>query len=153
LTVAQEITLCYVDELHDASLRGWHFMHYGFECQCKACKDRNDTKSFAHASHERRWKMRELDLKLRMVSLSEDERFKARLHMVAAMKSEGLCSPQMADHYLQIARASASKDDMEFAVKAAKKALEMFTVCCGAEHEFSVRTVKTVRAFEKQLRR
>ena len=151
--VKQEITLCYCDPLYDISMRGWELMHYGFECQCNACTDLDNPHSFGAASRERRWKMRELDMKLRMAVMKETEKLGIRLELVGLLKEEGLCNVLMASTYLDIARGCEQGGDVIMAVKAAKKALEIFTICCGADHELSENAAKSVRAFEKQLPR
>lgn len=131
-------------------MRTWELKHYGFKCVCKACLNPDDPTSFAHASRERRWKLRELEVSLGMAT-NDDERLRIRLEMVAAMKAEGLCCPIMAHMYLEVARICERKGDLDMAVKAARKALETSITCMGAESEKSVDMAKSVRAFERQL--
>lgn len=131
-------------------MRTWELKHYGFKCICKACLNPDDPKSFAHASRERRWKLRELELSLGMTT-NDDERLRIRLDMAGTMKAEGLCCPIMAHMYLEIARICERKNDLVTAVKAARKALETSVICMGVASEKSVDIAKSVRAFERQL--
>jgi hypothetical protein len=146
----QEITLCYCDPFYDVSMRKWELMHYGFECQCRACVDFGTADTFAHDSRERRWKLREWDKELQMTT-NDAERLEIRLYMVGTQKEEGLCNPAMASAYLEIARICERGGDVMMAVKAAKKALEIYTLCLGTESENADNAAKSVRAFEKQL--
>ena len=146
----QEITLCYCDPFYDISMRKWELMHYGFECQCKACKNPDDPESFAHASRERRWKMRNLDAALR-IAVSASEQLQVRLDLVGTMKAEGMCTPYMDFLYLEIARICAQGEDYVTAAKAAKKAQETYSICVGAENHRALKAGKSVRAFERQI--
>lgn len=146
----QEITLCYCDPFYDISMRKWELMHYGFECQCKACKNPDDPTSFAHTSRERRWKLRSLDSQIRLAR-DDAEKLEVRLEMVGAMKEEGLCAPMMAFLYMEIAQICAGGGDFVMAAKAARKALETYSTCVGGENERSREAAKSVRAFERQI--
>lgn len=149
IDAAQEITLCYCDPYFDISMRRWELKHYGFQCRCKACINPDDPKSFAFASRERRWKLRELDIELR-VAAKDTDRLRIRIETVATMREEGLCCPMMAHMYLEIARGFERGGDVEKAVKAATKALETYTICLGIANEKTQDAAKSVRAFEKQ---
>ncbi|KIW03496.1 uncharacterized protein PV09_05263 [Verruconis gallopava] len=148
----EEITVCYCDPFYDVSMRRWELMHYGFECRCRACHDFDKAGTFANESRERRWKLRELGLALPLCQ-SEAERLRVRLQMVAATKAEGLQNPAVANMYLEIAQICDHTGDGEMAVKAARKALDMFTVCLGADSEDAQDAAKRVRVLEKQLRK
>jgi tetratricopeptide (TPR) repeat protein len=131
-------------------MRRWELQHYGFECKCRACVDIDTPGSFGAASRERRWKMRELNQQLRVVA-NDQERLQVRLEQIAAMAEEGFCLPAMGDMYLEVARICERNGDLLMAVKAARKALENYTTCYGAENERTTDAAKSVRAFEKQL--
>lgn len=130
-------------------MRKHHLKHYGFECNCRACQDPN-TDEFAAASRERRFKISELN-RLLPLMCDDHELFETRLKIIVCIRDEGLLPVSLGEHYLEVARICARKGDMETAVKAAKKALEVYVTCLGDDHEVSEDTAKSVKAFEKQL--
>ena len=55
-----QITLAYCDMTHDKMLRRWELKHYGFLCDCPACDDDSNPRSFASQSAARRYRLMEL---------------------------------------------------------------------------------------------
>jgi hypothetical protein len=131
-------------------MRKWELMHYDFECRCRACVDFDKAKTFAHGSHERRWKLREWNKGLYMCT-KDAERLEIRLNMVGTMSEEGMCIPAMAYSYIEIAEICERGGDIVMAVKAAKKALETYTICFGIDSKWVEDAAKSVWTFEKQL--
>ncbi|KAF2429205.1 SET domain-containing protein [Tothia fuscella] len=150
LGVGEEITLSYCDPFYDISMRRWELQHYGFVCECIACTDIETPGSFGQQSKDRRWRLREIDDSFD-VQPSADMKLKMGIEMVSLMAREGLCTPNLAHTYLQIARISADKGDMHTAVKAAKHALENYLICLGKDSEKTKNAEKSLRAFTKQL--
>jgi hypothetical protein len=131
-------------------MRRWDLQHYGFACTCPACTSPDTPGTFGNASRDRRWKLRELDSQLRLVS-NDKEGLQVRLEMVAVMLEEGFVLPVMGQLYLEIARICARNGDVGMAVRAARRGEGVYRVCLGCENEKTVDARKSVRAFEKQL--
>lgn len=107
----EEILLSYCDPFYETALRRWQLKHYNFACDCKACVEValdgtiSDADSFAAASAERRYRLREI------TGLLGDERFGPTHQMPVAkgsveelnclveavrlMKMEGLTTPAL----------------------------------------------------------
>jgi hypothetical protein len=65
---------------------------YGFTCSCPACFDRTVPDSFAAKSHDRRWKLAELEA----VSYSDQTlELKAKCQIANLIAAEGLCIPHL----------------------------------------------------------
>lgn len=129
-------------------MRKWELMHYDFECKCRACTNFDQAGTFAQESRERRWKLRELEKEV-YLCVSDAEQLVNRLDMVGLMREEGLCNPSLAYVYLEVARICERCEDHAMAVKAARKAVEVYAICLGAKSEKTLEAAKSLRAFAK----
>jgi hypothetical protein len=99
-----EITLSYCDMIHDKKLRSWELKHYGFVCDCRACADEDDEKTYAYQSASRRIRLQELEREtkyLRGQNLekgAEDKDFvKKILELAALHMAEGDFTTRLAN--------------------------------------------------------
>jgi hypothetical protein len=158
-------------------MRKWELKHYGFECSCMACSDRDVDGTFAAESHGRRWHLREIFDNLDFES-DKAERLKNSLQAAKLMREEGMCTPNMAQlyvsasvfflhpgfwfckctdeclpRYIQIARLFADKNAFEYATRAAEKGYDIYKTCLGINSQRTKDAEKSVRAFERQIQK
>ncbi|QDS76147.1 hypothetical protein FKW77_007366 [Venturia effusa] len=150
----EEITLSYCDPFYEFSQRQWELQHYGFVCVCPACVNLDDVESFGAESRERRFRLAELDEGTSYPGTFADV-LRGKIEMAKLMREEGLSGTCLGDNYLSIARlvANAQSPDFNFAHKAATQALDVYTTCLGADSEKAIEAAKSVRAFEKQMKK
>ncbi|KAH7134925.1 hypothetical protein B0J11DRAFT_426442 [Dendryphion nanum] len=128
-----QITLAYIDIVHDKATRLWELKHYGFVCDCAACSgDDSDPKSFAAQSAERRFRLDELNEGLKRLRGpyleigARDEGFiKKMLEFAKLLREEGHYTARLADTYLDIALVAERNGDYGTAKICALNALRV----------------------------
>ncbi|OCL06764.1 SET domain-containing protein [Glonium stellatum] len=159
IKAGEEITLCYCDPHHDVALRRWELKHYGFECDCPACEDLDDPDSFAAISAQRRYRLRELDDMVsgirsrnpKSAAPSSEHLLTCLLEMAALQLDEGLWTAELAYTYLDIAIACEAKGDLDNALSAARKALQVTFDCRGPDCEDIRYYVSVVRRVKQSM--
>jgi hypothetical protein len=80
----------------DRKLRSWELKHDGLVCDCRACADEDDEKTFAYQSRSRRFRLRELDRETKYLrgknldkGVQEKDFAKKLLELAALHKAEG----------------------------------------------------------------
>ncbi|TID12995.1 SET domain-containing protein [Venturia nashicola] len=154
IEAGEEITLSYLDPFYEPSQRKWELQHYGFVCGCVACVDLDEEESFGSKSRERRFRLAEL-VERGAYPGTFEELLKGKVEIAVVMREEGLTGACLGDDYLSIARLVANNNppDFRFAHTAATQALDVYTACLGADSEKAMEAAKSVRAFNKQMKK
>ncbi|KAF2628500.1 SET domain-containing protein [Macroventuria anomochaeta] len=156
----EEVTISYVDMEHDKRLRAWELRHYGFVCDCPACGDEDDEKSFAFESAERRLQVQELDRETRLLrgfKLTEGAKQPAfankLLKMAVLLQGEGCWDARLAGVFFDIALVCEYNGDYKMGVLAGEKALQIKRGCQGIDFPNFKRHAEAVERIKASRRR
>ncbi|KAF2818634.1 SET domain-containing protein [Ophiobolus disseminans] len=155
----EQITLSYCDMTHERKLRSWELRHYGFVCDCRACTgDEEDETTFANQSAERRFRLEELERETKnlrgkyLLQGAQDPNFaKKLLEMAALHQQEGDWTARLANVFLDIALVCEVHGDVEMAVVAGAKAVQVKRDCQGADFPDYSKYVDVLRRLKTKL--
>lgn len=150
----QEITISYLDPCQLAHTRQrWLRDNYGFSCDCPACEDTYDPRSFASRSHDRRLKLqeyREYGYQFEG-SLVEMRKLPS---VIQAFQDEELCIPQLGKACMRLGKLYGGIKGLEKQqVEKLQLAVDTFLTSQGEEFEDTKEASKALEVAKAKIYR